>query len=82
MEQEAARNERKKSKRRGYVPPPTEEGKATIKGSSKGEDPGEGKIAKQKQEMIDLQNKQAHQSDPLYLLTFVLDKIEKEEKLN
>ena len=48
MEQEAARNERKKSKRRGYVPPPTEEGKATVKGPSAGEDPGEGKIAKQK----------------------------------
>ena len=48
MAQAEARNERKKSKRRGYVEPPPECGKETVTSPSAGEDPGEGKIAKQK----------------------------------
>ena len=57
-------------------------GKGSVDSPTAHEDPGEGKREKQKQEMIDLQNKQAYQSDPLYLLTFVLETISKEEKLN
>ena len=51
MEQAAAKNERKKSKRRGYVEPPPEAGKGNDATPTANEDPGEGK---KRQEMIEL----------------------------
>ena len=47
MEEAAARNERKKSKKRGYVEPPPVDGEED-KGKRANDDPVEGKREKQK----------------------------------
>ena len=53
MEQAAAKNERRKSKKRGYVEPPPEAGKGSTDGPGANDDPNENKKEKHKEAMQD-----------------------------